>query len=117
MPDKHRRVPRSYDEIVRSTVPDPDSSRRPTARQEALAREGFRAMDEHEHVLHARVVAALEDVLAACDACMAFDVEVDRDTVTLRGSVPDVALMSRIEALVAQVEGVGEVVNRLVVGR
>jgi len=35
----------TYDDIVRRTVVDPDSSVRPTREQERAAREGFRALD------------------------------------------------------------------------
>ena len=104
-----RSVPQSYDEIIRKTVPDPDSSARPTVRQEQQAHEGFRAMDEHEQALASRVLAALGG--------MAVDVEVDRETVTLRGKVADAAQIARAEELVGRVDGVAGVVNRLVVGR
>jgi osmotically-inducible protein OsmY len=110
-----RPVPQSYDEIVRRTVPDPDSSTRPTVRQEELAREGFRAMDDDERALRARVVSALEDLVASCNAKCNFDIEVDRATVIVGGEVPDAAMMNRIEERVAGVDGVEHVVNRLVV--
>ena len=104
-----RSVPQTYDDITRTTVPDPDSSARPTVRQEQQAREGFRAMDEHEQALASRVAAALGG--------MAIDVEVERETVTLRGQVADAAAIARAEELVGRVDGVSGVVNRLVVGR
>ena len=116
MPNQDRPVPQSYDEIVRRTVPDPDSSTRPTVRQEQLAREGFRAMDDDERALRARVVAALEDLVASCNVDCNFDVEVDRDTVIVGGRVRDAATLNRIEDVVGKVDGVGHVVNRLVVG-
>ena len=103
------RVPQSYDDIVRRTVPDPDSSERPTVRQEQDAREGFRAMDADEAALHGRVVAALRGLAGV-------EVEIDRATVILRGKVTDVALIARAEELARNVDGVGGVVNRLVVG-
>jgi osmotically-inducible protein OsmY len=109
MPRPLTPVPRSYEEIVRTTVPDPDSSRRPTERQEQLAREGFRQMDEHESALAARVQSALVGELAV-------DIEVDRETVTLRGQVADAQTIARIEDLVSRVAGVSSVSNRLVVG-
>src|SRR5689334_1639598 len=40
MPTKSTRNPKTYDEIVRATVLDPDSSVRPTKEQEQAAREG-----------------------------------------------------------------------------
>lgn len=116
MRNQDRRAPQSYDEIIRRTVPDPDSSTRPTVRQEELAREGFRTMDADERALQARVVDALEDLLAGCNAICDFDVEIDRDTVILGGQVPDVEMLNRIERIVEDVDGVSHVVNRLVVG-
>jgi len=53
------RNPSSYDDIVRRTVVDPDSSVRPSREQEAAAREGFRALDADEQVLYDRVREAL----------------------------------------------------------
>jgi osmotically-inducible protein OsmY len=111
-----RRVPQSYDEIVRSTVPELDSSQRPTVRQEQLAREGFRAMDAHERALCARVVDALEDALRSSNESWGFEIEIDRETVTLRGRVRDPATIALIEDTVRDVAGVVDVNNRLVVG-
>ena len=105
-----RPVPQSYDEIVRTTVPDPDSSQRPSARQEQQAREGFRAMDPQEVVLHAAVMDALVDA-----GIEGVEAEVDRDSVTLRGHVADVATIGYAEQIVDRVDGVGGIVNRLVV--
>jgi osmotically-inducible protein OsmY len=116
MRNQDRSVPQSYDEIVRRTVPDPDTSERPTAQQEQLAREGFRAMDDDERALRARVVDALEDLLASCNVDCNFDVEVDRKTVILGGQVPNVAMLDSIEDAVNKLDGVDHVVNRLVVG-
>lgn len=98
---------RTYDEITRRTVPDPDSSFRPTKDQEQQAREGFRMLDEDEHALHDRVMAALAGTSA--------DIEIDRNRVTLRGQVADGAELTRIEDRVRAVEGVGEVKNELVI--
>src|SRR5687767_4728546 len=116
MSSQDRRVPQSYDEIVRRTVPDPDSSQRPTARQEQLAREGFRAIDAHERELCHRVVDALEEALRSSNETWGFEIEIDRETVILRGRIRDVSTLARIEDSVRNVEGVEQVVNRLVVG-
>ena len=107
MSNQDRRVPRSYDEIVRGTVPDLDSSRRPTVQQEADARDGFRALDDEETELRNSVVAAVGENI---------DVEVARSTVTLRGSVRDIRMIDEIEARVARIDGVDHVSNQLVVG-
>lgn len=100
-------MPRSYDEITRSTVPDPDSSFRPSKEQEKEAKEGFRMLDEDEHALHDRVMAAVAGTGA--------DIEIDRNHVTLRGQVSNSADLTRIEDRVRAVEGVGSVKNDLVV--
>ncbi len=63
-------------------------------------------MDEHETALAARVQAVAEGA----------EVEVDRDTVTLRGQVRDAQAITRIEDAVRGVDGVSVVVTRLVVG-
>lgn len=99
--------PRSYDEITRSTVPEPDSSFRPTKLQEQQAREGFRKLDDDEQVLHDRVIAALGGA--------AIEVEVDRARVTLRGQVPSGAELRSLEDRVRAVEGVADVRNDLVI--
>lgn len=52
-------MPKTYDEIVRKTVPEPDSSFRPSPEQVRQAYEGFRALDADEQALKDRVEAAL----------------------------------------------------------
>jgi osmotically-inducible protein OsmY len=111
-----RRAPKTYDEIVRNTVPDPDSSQRPTARQEQLAREGFRKLDPHEQELCVRIVDALEEALRVSNEGWGFEIEIDRETVTLHGTVRDPATIALIEDTVRDVDGVIDVRNRLVVG-
>lgn len=81
---------------------------RPTVRQEREAREGFRAMDADEASLRSRVMDALDEIPG-------IDVEINRETVILRGKVIDVALITRAEQIAREVDGVGGVVNRLVV--
>lgn len=102
--------PSSYDEIVRRTVLDPDSSVRPTAEQEQTAREGFRALDSVEQALHDRVVHAL---VAA--GATGVTVEVSRDLVTLRGRVGDPVLLRTMEDAVASVAGVTTIHDQVVV--
>src|SRR5882672_589127 len=93
------RNPRSYDEIVRSTVVDPDSSVRPTREQEQAAREGFRALDADEQALHARVMTALA---GAGGAAAGVTVEITGDLVRLRGQVPDAGALQALEDTVAR---------------
>jgi hypothetical protein len=106
------RTPRSYDDIVRQTVVEPDTSTRPTRDQEQAAREGFRALDPDEQVLHDRVVQALATLGPDASRVTA---EVSRELVTLRGQVADVAMLRRIEDAVAYVTGVETIHNQVVV--
>ncbi len=99
--------PRTYDDIVRGTVPEPDSSFRPTKHQEQQAREGFRMLDADEHALHDRVIAALSGET--------IDIEIDRTRVILRGHVPSGATYQQLEDRVRAVDGVTEVENDLVI--
>jgi len=106
------RNPRSYDDIVRQTVVEPDTSIRPTRDQEQAAREGFRALDPDEQVLHDRVVQALATLGPDASRVTA---EVSNELVTLRGQVADVAMLRRIEDAVAYVTGVETIHNQVVV--
>jgi BON domain-containing protein len=100
-------MPKStYDDIVRKTVPEPDSSFRPSPDQVQQAKEGFRALDSDEQALEARV----RSVVGATGA----SVEVSRDRVTLRGSV-DQATANSLPDQVRAIEGVGSVDDQLVV--
>jgi len=100
---------KSYDEIVRNTVPEPDTSMRA-----AVGQENVRVLDELEQMLYARVVDSLLGIADIDPSGIA--VEVERDRVTLRGQVSQVALLDRIERQVHGVPGVGLVANYLVVG-
>ena len=106
------RPPKSYDEITRATVPEPDSSWRPSKEQEQVAYEGFRAMDDEEQQLHRRVLSALSS--AGIDPSR-IQIEVDRDRVTLRGQVRDDATLTRVSQVVGEVDGVRAVLDQLVI--
>lgn len=105
-------APRTYDEITRATVPDPDSSWRPSPEQEKRAFEGFRAMAPEEQRLWDRVHDAL---LSAGVDTTQLHIEVDRDRVILRGQVWDRHTLNRIPDIVHDVEGVGAVIDQLVI--
>ena len=100
---------KTYDDIVRRTVVDPDSSVRPSPDQVAAAHEGFRALDPDEQDLHDRVAAAAADWPGV-------SVEVTRDLVTLRGRVPSPAALRTLEDAVARVPGVETIHNQVVIG-
>jgi hypothetical protein len=102
-------MPKTYDEIVRKTVPEPDSSFRPSPEQVKQAYEGFRALDADEQALQQRVQSAIAgrgDIT----------VEVERNRVTLRGRVRDAEDLTRIPELVRDIDGVGAVDDQLVTG-
>jgi hypothetical protein len=108
-PSKSPQSPKTYDEIVRSTVVDPDSSVRPSPTQVQAAREGFRALDSDEQALHDRVRAAIATTPGVT-------VEVTRDLVTLRGRVATTGALRLLEDAVAAVPGVETIHNQVVVG-
>ncbi len=112
MPTTNEKNPKSYDDIVRKTVVEPDSSARPTRGQEQQAREGFRAVDGDEAALQSRVQQALAGITGAAGVT----IEVARDLVTLRGRVAEAADLRTIEDRVAAVPGVNTVHNQIVVG-
>lgn len=106
------RIPRTYDEITRATVPEPDSSFRPTEEQKRQALDGFRALDADEQALFDRIDRAL---VASGEKLQQVQVEVERDRATVRGSVRDAESLARVLDVVRGVDGVGEVVDRLVI--
>jgi osmotically-inducible protein OsmY len=106
-------VAETYDEILRRTVVEPDSSFRPTQKQEKAAYEGARVLDADEQQLFDSVSGALSGS-SDVDASK-IEVVIDRDRVTLRGIVREATAFTRIERLVHGVDGVGDVVNYLVV--
>ena len=107
------RPPPSYDDIVRRTVPEPDSSWRPSKDQEEEARQGFRALDPGEHALMERVRDALRASGLDIDQV---GVEIEGERVILRGSVRDALALRKLPELARQVDGVADVVDNLVIG-
>lgn len=85
------RPPRTYDEITARTVPDPDSSFRPThgEQRDALSR----VEPPRDEVLSGRVADALRELGASG---ISFDIEGER--VIVRGAVADIGTWNRIEA-------------------
>lgn len=106
------RVSRTYDEITRATVPDPDSSARPSKDQERDAFEGYRALDADETALHARVMDALR---SSGVNWQNIAIEVDGRRVAVRGTVDDDEALGRIPDLIRNVDGVDSVDDRLVI--
>jgi BON domain len=111
MPRNTERKPKSYEEIVRQTVAEPDGTARPTLEQEQAAREGFRALDTDERALYDRVVDAIATAGAA-----GVTAEVSRDLVTLRGWVADTALLRAVDEAIARIPGVETIHDQIMVG-
>ncbi len=112
MPTRPTYSNKSYEDITRATVPNPDSSWRPSVAEERRAFEGYRAMDPAEQVLFDAVHDAL---LAQGIDTTTLHVEVDRDRVILRGQVIDHETMMRIPGIVKDVDGVHAVIDQLVI--
>jgi len=106
-------TPRSYDEITRNTVPDPDSSRRPTRELERAASEHLHPMPPAERELYLRIKDTLMVIPDVATSHVV--VGVDRDHVTLRGTVHDARSRERVEAIVEAIAGVGRVDNLLII--
>lgn len=106
------RIPRTYDEITRRTVPELDSSFRPSREQERAAYKRARILSADEHVLHTSVASALAS--AGLDVS-AITIEIDGTSVTLRGRVGDADVLRRLEDCVRSVEAVGDIVDLVVV--
>ena len=103
----------TYDDIIRRTVPEPDSSWRPSAAQLRDTRAGVRARDDDERGLASRVSAAVRGV-AGIDG-VTIHVEVEHARVVLMGSVADSAAFRAVDDAVADVEGVETIHNQLVI--
>jgi osmotically-inducible protein OsmY len=103
---------KTYDDIVRRTVVDPDSSVRPSREQEQAAREGFRALDAEEQVVNDQVQRAIANLGGDVAGVTS---EVSRELVTLRGQVADVAMLRKVEDAVAKISGVETIHNQIVI--
>src|SRR5262245_2821272 len=101
------RSSRSYDEIIARTVPDPDGSWRPTPQQVRDTREGRTRFPDDE-ALAAQVGVALRRAGA-----IHVVYEIDDGRVTLRGAVPDLHMLHRIEEALRAVAGIEELDDRV----
>jgi hypothetical protein len=112
MPQHTGRTSNSYDDITRNTVPEPDSSFRPTKDQERAAFEGERILSSDETDLHNKVADALRSSgLALSEVSF----EIDGTKVTLRGRVDDHHLLPQLEGVVRAVPDIGDIVDLVVV--
>jgi hypothetical protein len=113
--------PKSYDEITRQTVANPDMSFRPSHDEEQLARHRFGLETEHRpHPLSPRERSLRDRVREALMADPNLElhdvtIEIDEDEIILLGTVPGPATAIRIEQLAGAVLGARCVDNQLVV--
>ena len=112
MPQNTGNKIKSYEDITRSTVIEPDSSYRPSVAQERAAFEGERVLSGDERAIYDRASDALRG--AGCDVS-AVSIEVDGTRVTLRGRVRDYNDLPKIEDAVRSVADVGDIVDMLVI--
>lgn len=106
------RPPETYDEITARTVPDPDSSYRPTREQE---REAFaRVEPPPDEALAVRVREALLEL--GDDLMSRLSVEIDGERVVVHGPVADIETWRRLDDHLRAVEGVQSLDNRTHVG-
>jgi hypothetical protein len=105
-------TPRTYDDITRRTVPEPDSSFRPTTDQERAAFEGERVLSSDEKLLYDRVASALRG--SGLDIAEV-SIEIEGTRVTLRGRVDDHHTLPQLESVVRDVPEAGDIVDLVVV--
>jgi osmotically-inducible protein OsmY len=116
-----RHPPKSYDEIIRSTVVSPDLSYRPSHDEEQRSRHRFGEATEHRPHSMTATERDLRDRVRNCllaDSALDLTdvtVDVDRDEVVLLGTVPGPATALRIEEIAAATAGVYRVDNQLIV--
>jgi osmotically-inducible protein OsmY len=121
MPARSDKTPSSYDEILRRTVVNTDTSMRPSRDEELLARHRFGEATEHRPRPLTRSELDLLDRVRrtlAADPGLDLthvDITVDGRYVVLTGDVPGVATSIRIADLAAALPGVDGVDNQLVV--
>jgi hypothetical protein len=113
MPQKSPPPPRSYDEIVRRTVPQLDSSWAPTEAQERDAYAGKHVYTPAEQALLHRVHEALIDVPGV--DLRGIEVDVDDRRVTLRGHCANARAAERVVHALSSMDEVSDVVDRLVI--
>lgn len=102
---------KTYDDIVRATIPEPDSSMRPSREQVARAYDGTHTRAHDELELYAAVQAALHSHPEGSNIA----IDIRGDVIELRGRVKRPSSINAIEALVKAVPGVGGVTNKLIV--
>lgn len=105
------KTPLSMDEIDRKTLPNLDTSMRPSKEQVEAAYDGTHTRGEDERKLYAAVQAKLQ---GHADA-KRITLDIRNDQVELRGHVTHASAPDEIERLVRDVPGVGSVTNKLIV--
>ena len=121
MAGRSDKTPSSYDEILRRTVVNPDTSMRPSREEEMLSRHRFGEATEHRpRPLTQTELELLDRVRRTLMADPGLDltnveIMVDGRCVVLTGDVPGIATSVRIADVAAALPGVDGVDNQLVV--
>ena len=108
-----RKAPKDYDDIVRKTVPQTDLTMRPSKDEERESLSGPRRLMADEQALETAVRGALRSELVKGVDHISIDIV--RDVVTLTGQVESAEAINRVSDIVAKVDGVRELHNKLVV--
>lgn len=121
MAGRSDKTPSSYDEILRRTVVNTDTSMRPSREEEMLSRHRFGEATEHRpRPLTKTELELLDRVRRTLMADPGLDltnveITVDGRCVVLTGDVPGIATSIRIADLAGGLHGVDGVDNQLVV--
>lgn len=121
MAGRSDKTPSSYDEILRRTVVNTDTSMRPSREEEMLSRHRFGEATEHRpRPLTNTELELLDRVRRTLMADPGLDltnveIMVDGRCVVLTGDVPGIATSIRIADLAGALHGVDGVDNQLVV--
>lgn len=110
-----RKPAKTYEEIIRRTVPAPDLTFRPSADEERASLAGPRALTRDERALVSRVRTALHEALG--DESDKITIDILPGKLALQGEVASADVLRRAEEVASGIDDVDEVDNQLVVRR
>lgn len=110
-----RKPAKTYEEIIRRTVPSPDLTFRPSADEERASLAGPRALTRDERALVSRVRSALHAALG--DESDKITIDIIPGKLALQGEVASANVVRRAEEVASEIEDVDEIDNQLVVRR
>jgi osmotically-inducible protein OsmY len=110
-----RKPAKTYDEIVRRTVPSPDLTFRAAEADERASLVGPRALTRNERALVSRVRSALHAELG--DESDKITIDLVPGKLALQGEVASMDVLRRAEAIASALDDADEIDNQLVVRR